>query len=400
MASIPGGSGDCGGNSGIIFTPAQTQYFKHTSGDCNWGDASKWFSNFERTVAGRVPLPQDDAVFDANSFTGSSTLNVNVPRVGRTANMAAINKTVSMVLQNAIITFGGINFGSFVTLSGNFLIEGDFHGKSNTQKLYAGVPSSFVNNFNIVGNSTINEIEIPANSKLRFTGGSTHSIIKLIAVGSSGGIIVITSTNTTQFILQSSFLQNADYCNISYSNATPANRFFAGRNSVNGGNNTGWVFARGLDTSLQATAAAALAALAQRRRNAAIAALATAQLQITALRQLFGQAAITGIGNINLQVVKKLFGNATLQGDATLLIEVIRQRYSAASLQGEAGMQLLASAIYHSTMQLTATGLVTISATRYIAALIEQLTLMSGITLSYSAPSQITLQLTLQSKIK
>ena len=105
-------------------------------------------------------------------------------------------------------------------------------------------------------------------------------------------------------------------------------------------------------------------------------------------------------GNINLLAVKELFGSATLQGDATLLIEVIRQRYASATLDGEAGMQLLASAIYQSTMQLTAAGLLNVSATSYIAALIEQLRLMSGITLRYSAPSIITLQLTLQSKIK
>lgn len=250
--------------------------------------------------------------------------------------------------------------------------------------------------------SSITELKIDPGLNVRFIDSYIYRISKLTAIGDAANPITIGSTTAAQHTLQfiGEGIVNADYCNISYSNATPANRFFAGRNSVNGGNNTGWVFARGLDASLQATAAAALAALAQRRRNAAIAAFATAQLQITALRQLFGQAAITATGNINLQAVKKLFGNATLQGDATLLIEVIRQRYSAASLQGEAGMQLLASAIYQSTMQLTATGLVTISATRYIAALIEQLTLMSGITLSYSAPSQITLQLTLQSKIK
>jgi len=32
LSNIPGGSGDCGGNSGITFTPSTSCYFVHTSG--------------------------------------------------------------------------------------------------------------------------------------------------------------------------------------------------------------------------------------------------------------------------------------------------------------------------------------------------------------------------------
>lgn len=105
LSAIEGGSGDCGGNSGITFTPAQTQYFKHTLGDVNWSDATKWFSNYERTIAGRVPLPQDDAIFDENSFTGASTLSVNVPRIGG-LNMSAVNQAVGFALANSIECYG------------------------------------------------------------------------------------------------------------------------------------------------------------------------------------------------------------------------------------------------------------------------------------------------------
>ncbi|KAF0200644.1 MAG: hypothetical protein FD170_3393 [Bacteroidetes bacterium] len=513
LSSILGGSGDCGGNSEIIFTPAQTQYFKHTSGACNWSDASKWFSNFDRTVAGRVPLPQDDAIFDLLSFIADSNLTFNCPRIGG-VNFNDINvnliiaKSIVLDIYRDFILSNRINVSSFYN-NNYFLARYDFIYKAfnknipsvqyfnspvnvsvimNMNETFTGIGIYCTVNFNnhditiaqgnrlyvyplgtlILGNGTLsiitgslgmtmatflgnvipqgstihfnnlagsyqssvdfnnrsfniikfsglntggcliekgfscNELIIDPSRKLSFTNGILCIISKLTAIGDASNPITIGSTTAANHTLQftGEGIVNADYCSISYSNATPANRFFAGRNSINGGNNSGWVFARGIDASLQATAAAALAAMAQRRRNASLVAIAIAQLQVTALRKLFGQAAITATGNINLLAVKELFGSATLQGDATLLIEVIRQRYTTATLDGEAGMQLLASAIYQSTIQLTAAGLLNVSATSYIAALIEQLRLMSGITLSYSAPSIITLQLTLQSKIK
>ena len=114
LSGIIGGSGDCGGNSGITFTAAQKQYFKHTLGAVNWSDATKWFSNYERTIAGRVPLPQDDAIFDENSFTGASTLNVNVPRIGRNLNMEEVNQAVGFALVTNIECYGDISMSSHI----------------------------------------------------------------------------------------------------------------------------------------------------------------------------------------------------------------------------------------------------------------------------------------------
>jgi hypothetical protein len=120
LSAITGGSGDCGGNSGITFTPAQTQYFKHTLGAVNWSDATKWFSNYERTIQGRVPLPQDDAIFDENSFTGTSTLSVNCPRIGRSLNMEGVNQPIDMTLANIIECYGSYVLGSNITQDGRF----------------------------------------------------------------------------------------------------------------------------------------------------------------------------------------------------------------------------------------------------------------------------------------
>lgn len=114
-SAIPGGSGDCGGNSGITFTPAQKQYFKHTSGAVSWSDSTKWFSNEAKTTAGRVPLPQDDVQFDAGSFTGASTLTVNCPRIGKSLDMSAVSQAVRITLVNDIECYGSYVLGNNIT---------------------------------------------------------------------------------------------------------------------------------------------------------------------------------------------------------------------------------------------------------------------------------------------
>lgn len=121
LSSIPGGSGDCGGNSGIIFTSSQTKYFKHTSGVVNWGDPTKWFSDQAKTIPGRVPLPQDSAIFDQDSFSGISTLTLNCARVG-SFDMSAVNKAVTFTLGNSLEAYGHYILGQNITQNGFKLV--------------------------------------------------------------------------------------------------------------------------------------------------------------------------------------------------------------------------------------------------------------------------------------
>lgn len=130
LSAITGGSGDCGGNSGITFTPSQTQYHRRPSaGGSNWSTSGLWFTESGNT--GRVPLPQDDVVFDENSFpVGTSSVYVNVPRIGRSLNMEAVNQPITMTLANNIECYGSFILGTNITLSGSYqiqLIGNDIH---------------------------------------------------------------------------------------------------------------------------------------------------------------------------------------------------------------------------------------------------------------------------------
>lgn len=362
LSAITGLSGDCGGNSGITFTTGVPQYWHVGTG--SWSDASKWFTATNGGgSAGRVPLPQDDVYFDADSFDSSGVITVNCPRIGKSLDMSAVNQAVTFTMNNDTITHGSYVLGNNITRSGNYItyLNGrgshnlntyvksiyrliinsgtylnlsdltlpttsynnaiNMNGNSilvptldfndynvtaaritltiNSNVLYLGngtislyindgswifeaysantinceqstiklIPASgssniiftgggktFYNvwfsgshtgNFDIAGSNTYNEIKIDPGRKVRVTAGTTQTFNKLTAVGTAlTGMITITSVTNASHILSLASGQpdvECDYLSLSYSQAT-ASKFYAGSNSTDGGNNTGWMF--------------------------------------------------------------------------------------------------------------------------------------------------------------
>lgn len=110
--------GDCGGNSGITFTPGATQYYV-TSASANWSDATKWASSSGGTGGtGRVPLPQDDVRFDANSVTAAGRIiSIDVPRIGRNVDLtgAAVSGPTLAPALSSTTMYGTLTWASGVT---------------------------------------------------------------------------------------------------------------------------------------------------------------------------------------------------------------------------------------------------------------------------------------------
>lgn len=109
--------------------------------------------------------------------------------------------------------------------------------------------------FVVSNNNTFNELVVEKGRKVQITGGSTQTISptgKLTADGTPTEQIQITSTNTTPYnlVYAGTGFHQVNYCNISYCNAT-ADRFYAGKNSTDGGNNTGWKFRSYLAQNIQ-----------------------------------------------------------------------------------------------------------------------------------------------------
>src|SRR5204863_802581 len=69
--------GNCGGNTSITESVAATVYWVHDSAATRSITDGLWFTASGGATPARFPLPQDTAVFDANSFptTGKTVSN-------------------------------------------------------------------------------------------------------------------------------------------------------------------------------------------------------------------------------------------------------------------------------------------------------------------------------------
>lgn len=126
LSGITGGSGDCGGNSGITFTTAATQTWNGTSGG-NWS-ANAWTS--------RVPLPQDDVVINA-AFSASQTVTADMPRLGKSIDWTGATGSPTWSFGSTTNTiYGGVTLISGMTISGTNTTT--FSGRSSFNLTSAG----------------------------------------------------------------------------------------------------------------------------------------------------------------------------------------------------------------------------------------------------------------------
>lgn len=353
LSAITGGSGDCGGNSGITFTTATTQTWSGTSGG-NWS-ANAWTT--------RVPLPQDTASLGI-AFAASQTVTMDMPRVGSidftgatvavtfalnsisfnlygsitlnsnvsttlsatmtlsgrgthtitsagktlpTTTMAAIGGTYTLQDAYATPSLGRftLNQGTFDANGYNVTIDNFQSTSGSTRSIIMGTGTwtPYSSNGGTVWNistsgltfsgasSTIDLTGLNITTKTFIGGGLTYGILKYtvsgatatLAIGgsnsfsgiqfsdasnartlqftaattttirsasgwqvngTSGKLMTVTSgTAATHTITCASGTISSDYLNVSYSIATGGARFFAGANSTDSLNNTGWYFA-------------------------------------------------------------------------------------------------------------------------------------------------------------
>lgn len=129
LSAITGGSGDCGGNSGITFTPSATQTWQTAVGG-NWSDAANWTS--------RVPLPQDD-VSMACAFSAGATVTANMPRLGRSIDWTGATWTGTapkMTLSTSPAIYGSLTLISGMATSGGYRVT--FRGRGASTLTCAG----------------------------------------------------------------------------------------------------------------------------------------------------------------------------------------------------------------------------------------------------------------------
>lgn len=125
------------------------------------------------------------------------------------------------------------------TSSSSTTFEGQ--GKTYNNVTIAGSGSGVVT---INGSNTISTLTINAPKTVAFSSGTTQTIGTLVATGSSGNVITLRSSTTSSAATLSkpSGTVSLDYVSLRDLTATGGAAWFAGANSTDVGNNTGWTF--------------------------------------------------------------------------------------------------------------------------------------------------------------
>ena len=133
-----------------------------------------------------------------------------------------------------------------IVLSNTTTAARSFYGGGKTYNKLTIGGTTGTSTLTIFNNNTFSEI---ASTKtvahtILFTAGTTQQIGKWSVTGTSGNVVTIGSTSTSAATLNytGAGKVSVDYMSISYSTATPSSTWYAGNNSVNGGNNSGWTF--------------------------------------------------------------------------------------------------------------------------------------------------------------
>lgn len=140
--------GDCGDNSGITFTAAVDRFW--VGGTGSFTSTSEWSASSGGGSGASMPLPQDTAYFDANSFSGAGqtvTPNVNRLRLPKMVWTGATN-TPTLNLNQPIRAFGDITLISGMT----FTVSQPFHFKKHGVQNLTSAGKSFANDVTVLSN--------------------------------------------------------------------------------------------------------------------------------------------------------------------------------------------------------------------------------------------------------
>lgn len=203
LSAITGLSGDCGGNSGITFTTGATQYWVGNTG--SWSTAAKWGTTSGGS-GGRVPLPQDNARFDANSFTlGSRVVTLDMPRAGKDIDFTGVTNTPDLALagsSSAFVIYGSLTMVSGMTNS-NTTSAMVFEGRGSHTLTSAGKTFSFqtltINMFG--GTLTLQDAYATGNKPIQVLNGTFNAngfnvTCATFTVANTSGVTITMGTGT------------------------------------------------------------------------------------------------------------------------------------------------------------------------------------------------------------
>lgn len=220
LSAITGGSGDCGGNSGITFTTPTTRYLA-TAG--LWSSTGTWSATATNGSTGAsLPLPQDTVIGDGSSPAGTYTCDL--PRPCTNLNLTGFTRQITLSTGLGQTFYGSLTLSSGMTLAFGNTVDIKFAGRGSHTITSAGKTFAFTNGSisltNSVGGtytlldaltitaSSASQGQLTVNDGTLDTGGFTVTAPSLVlgatsrtrAFTAGSSTIATTLTNAANFV--------------------------------------------------------------------------------------------------------------------------------------------------------------------------------------------------------
>ena len=177
----------------------------------------------------------------STGFFSSSNSNTRTIAFGTGQISCAGTSTAWSTATTTGLTVTGTGTISLTSASAKTFAGGGFSYSSVTLN-QGGAGNLTITGSNTFGNITNTRKSVSAASIL-FTAGTTNTFTNWNASGESTRLLTIGSVTAASHTLsKASGTVSADYLSISRSTATGGAAWYAGANSTNGGNNSGWIF--------------------------------------------------------------------------------------------------------------------------------------------------------------
>jgi fibronectin-binding autotransporter adhesin len=211
------------------------------------GVGGAWRLDDALTMVGARSITHSNGTLDLNGFTLSNQNAYSVPASG-TQNLTFNGGT--LLLSAGGTAFSNLSSGGYTTTAGTGI--GTINLTSGSAKTFAGagrVYNCTLNNggagaLTITGSNTFTTLQNSVQpTSFLFTAGTTTTLSNWEIDGTPSNLVTIGSVTAASHTLsKATGTVSADYLSISRSTATGGAAWYAGANSTNGGNNSGWIF--------------------------------------------------------------------------------------------------------------------------------------------------------------
>jgi len=183
-----------------------------------------------------------------------------------------------------------------------------------------------------------------------FTAGTTTTLTNWSISGTAGNLVTIQSATAASHTLsKASGTVSADYLSISRSTATGGASWYAGANSTDGGNNSGWLFTAPqnfVDGQAIIDAIADLSIAATRIQNSPVLIDGVADFAISGVRIQSSPVLIDGVAEISVAANRVQFGAVLIDGVAALSVSGTRIQSSPILINGVSDLSVSAVGVF------------------------------------------------------